>query len=498
MSTTRARTATAVSQHLMYVHGLCDDDLPNTATKPHVIVETSEVLEALRQKRHRLRAAGVSVPADRVQADCGRLCDADLTRIPARPCQEEAIAAVSKDGVPFNGILEAATGFGKTIVALHACRGLRSPVLVVVPTNIARDQWVRKLREVGVSVYVLGSDQRLPWLKVGAVVCTYWVLTATGSIGADLRENINRALTVSYGAMILDEVHKSPADVFGTAFRLVMRSSTLGLTATLSRPDGRESLLPQLVGGDVLYSTHLDALSKSGHAPTLDVAIVRVPWHPAFDRARTAREGRTTLVNALNPCKLALMRLLLRNHGATGGSGCKAIVFCDWLRALPWVAAHVRAAGVCVFGPIAGGASDKTRQLALAAFRDAPSGALVISAVGEMALDVPELDLCIELTHKADRGRTQQRHGRTTRVGASEKRSRAVILVNDDSPELATVEKRERRAASPWANDFDRCVPPLTEAEVIALLGAATTDDAERPGKRKRCQIQARDDAESA
>jgi RNA polymerase primary sigma factor len=114
------------------------------------------------------------------------------------------------------GTLEACTGFGKTWVGLmaieHALKtGISSKV--IVPTKFLQQQWRDELDE---------------WKLTGVPV-----------------EVINTSVksTHEVGLLVLDEVHKYTAEVFGTIFDRVNYQMILGLTATLQDLDKRNALI---------------------------------------------------------------------------------------------------------------------------------------------------------------------------------------------------------------------------------------------------------------
>ena len=109
--------------------------------------------------------------------------------------------------------------YGKTRIGLNAIETVRKrypelSVIVVVPTDVLRTQWLEQLDERG-----LGWNCKVQIIN-----------TASKTIDqCDL--------------LILDEVHKFAADQFSHVFKTVKYKHVLGLTATIERLDGKHELI---------------------------------------------------------------------------------------------------------------------------------------------------------------------------------------------------------------------------------------------------------------
>lgn len=117
------------------------------------------------------------------------------------------------------GTLQWCTGVGKTRAALTAIKGFLTKntgkiVVVVVPTDHLKLQWISELNKYRLLEYV----------KV---------------------EIINSAVKVDSHVdfLILDECHRIPSETFYEVFKQRNPSMVLGLSATFSRLDGRHELL---------------------------------------------------------------------------------------------------------------------------------------------------------------------------------------------------------------------------------------------------------------
>ena len=113
----------------------------------------------------------------------------------------------------------ACTGFGKTKVAIDLIeafvkRNEDSSSLIIVPTEVLKNQWIEKLDERGLidnaRVEIINSAVKLNW------VC-------------DL--------------LVIDEIHLTPSDCFKKIFDCVNYKNILGLTGTFERLDGKEAYI---------------------------------------------------------------------------------------------------------------------------------------------------------------------------------------------------------------------------------------------------------------
>ena len=117
------------------------------------------------------------------------------------------------------GCVEGCTGYGKTRIGINAIERVmtRYPnlsVIVVVPTDVLKNQWATLLDQRGLSLN-----------------CRVMIInTASKKLEqCDL--------------LILDEVHKFAADQFSQVFKTVKYKLILGLTATIERLDGKHELI---------------------------------------------------------------------------------------------------------------------------------------------------------------------------------------------------------------------------------------------------------------
>lgn len=115
--------------------------------------------------------------------------------------------------------IEAVTGFGKSRTGLMAIKLLKHKFpnircLIVVPTDVLKLQWEAHLVEwdlvFNCDVYVINTIVKNKWI---------------------------------YDFLVIDEIHRAAADILSKVFECVTYKYILGLTATLDRLDGKESIV---------------------------------------------------------------------------------------------------------------------------------------------------------------------------------------------------------------------------------------------------------------
>ncbi|MEM1646421.1 MAG: DEAD/DEAH box helicase family protein [Ignisphaera sp.] len=152
--------------------------------------------------------------------------------IKLRDYQQRALEAWLKEK---RGVIVLPTGAGKTLIALKAISILKVSSLIVVPTIDLLKQWHEAILEkLGFDAGIIGGGEDS--LK-GITVITY-----------DSAYTRAEALGNLFQFLIFDEVHHLPSEGYMQISQLFAAPYRLGLTATPERSDGREILLPDLVG----------------------------------------------------------------------------------------------------------------------------------------------------------------------------------------------------------------------------------------------------------
>lgn len=147
-----------------------------------------------------------------------------------RPYQEEAVDLMLSN---YRGVINFATGLGKTLVATHFIKRYKKKALVVCPSDsVAKqfyEQFVEAFGKSKVGFYGGGKKK---------------ISDITVAIAASVTRNIEEFRQADLGVCIFDEVHHTPATTFfDIAQGLQQVGKVFGLTATDYRSDGKDIMI---------------------------------------------------------------------------------------------------------------------------------------------------------------------------------------------------------------------------------------------------------------
>jgi len=135
---------------------------------------------------------------------------------------------------PF-GVLEAATGSGKTVMAAAVISARRQPTLILVHSKELMYQWRDRLREfLGIEVGLVGDG-----------MCDIQPITV--AIVNTARKKLD-ILSNRFGHVVVDECHRCPSTMFTEVLKAMPCRFQLGLSATPYRRDGLDPLIGWFVG----------------------------------------------------------------------------------------------------------------------------------------------------------------------------------------------------------------------------------------------------------
>ena len=147
-----------------------------------------------------------------------------------RDYQQEAVDEMLKSN---RGIINYATGLGKTLLATHLIKQYKRKTLVVCPSESVAKQFYEILEssfgKIRVGFYG-GGKKKISDITVG--------------IAASVSINIEEFKKENLGLVIIDECHHTPANTFmNIAEGLAGVGKLFGLTATDYRSDGKDLLI---------------------------------------------------------------------------------------------------------------------------------------------------------------------------------------------------------------------------------------------------------------
>ncbi len=160
-----------------------------------------------------------------------------------RDYQDEAINLMENN---YRGLINFATGLGKTLTAIHAIRRIGRRTLIVVPSESIAMQFIDELKKAfGDKRVELFSGKRKKTADI------------TVGIAASVVRAIDTFKNLDLGLIIFDEVHHIAANTFFDVARgLGHVGRMFGLTATDFRSDGKDIMI-KAGCGDVLICRDL-------------------------------------------------------------------------------------------------------------------------------------------------------------------------------------------------------------------------------------------------
>jgi DNA excision repair protein ERCC-3 len=343
-----------------------------------------------------------------------------------RAYQRQAAESFFASGSPRggSGVIVLPCGAGKTIVGMVAMEMVGQTTLVLTTSLTSVKQWQRELcdktslRPDEIAQYTGESKNTGP-----VTLTTYQILTWRGHReGGFPHLELFRAR--SWGLIIYDEVHLLPAPVFRATADLQARRR-LGLTATLVREDNREADVFALIGPKRFDVPWKDLESQSWIAVATCVEE-RIPMSAKRRMAYALADRRARFrIAAENPAKLTRLRQLLRQH-ADG----RVLVIGEYIAQVEGIARDIGA-------PLVTGKTPQAeREIIYERFRRCELRCLVLSKVGNFAVDLPDADVLIQVSGMyGSRQEEAQRLGRILRPKADGRAAHFFTLVSLDTRE---------------------------------------------------------------
>lgn len=336
-------------------------------------------------------------------------------------------------GAGGSGVVVLPCGAGKTMVAIGILCGLQTQTLILTPNVTALRQWREELlRRTNLDPSLVceysGKEK-----KVGPItIATYQIITHRRSKTDDLT-HFDLFSEHDWGLIVYDEVHLLPAPVFRFTAEIQARRR-LGLTATLVREDGREEEVFTLIGPRI-YELPWRDLEADGHIASVQCVEARVdlPRELRADYNAANRRHRYRLASE-NPLKIEWLKRLLARHSED-----RVLVIGQYLRQLRRVSLEIGAP------VITGQTPQADRDVLYEKFRRGELPVLIVSKVGNFAVDLPDASVAIQISGTfGSRQEEAQRLGRILRPKSDGRSAFFYSVVTRDSLDLEFATRRQR------------------------------------------------------
>jgi DNA excision repair protein ERCC-3 len=331
-----------------------------------------------------------------------------------------------------SGVIVLPCGAGKTIVGIAAMALMQRSTLVLTTSITAVKQWHREIldktdmAEDQIAEYTGETKDIAP-----ITIATYQILTHR----VDKKEEFPHFKIFDqrdWGLIIYDEVHLLPAPVFRVTAQIQARRR-LGLTATLIREDGREEDVFSLIGPKK-YDVPWRELEGRGWIAEATCTEIRValPEPLRMDYAVAEWRNKYRLASE-NPAKDEVVARLLDRYRDS-----RVLIIGQYLKQLRQLARRFN------IPLIMGQTANSVREELYARFRKGEVRQLILSKVGNFALDLPDANVLIQVSGTfGSRQEEAQRLGRILRPKAGGEVAHFYTLVTRDTRELDFAHHRQ-------------------------------------------------------
>ena len=304
-----------------------------------------------------------------------------------------------------SGVIVLPCGAGKTIVGIAAMTLMQKSTLILTTSITAVKQWRREILDKTTLSDSQVQEYTGERKEIGPVtVATYQIVTYRPDKSEDY-PHFGIFEKQDWGLIIYDEVHLLPAPVFRVTATIQARRR-LGLTATLIREDGREGDVFSLIGPKK-YDVPWRELESKGWIASANCTEIRVALPDDKTRMEYAvADHRAKFrIASENPAKDDLVAELLERYQDQ-----RVIIIGQYLSQLRRLSDRFDI-------PLITGATDNaTREQLYHRFRLGEVRHLVLSKVGNFAIDLPDANVLIQVSGTfGSRQEEAQRLGRILR-----------------------------------------------------------------------------------
>jgi DNA excision repair protein ERCC-3 len=323
-----------------------------------------------------------------------------------------------------SGVIVLPCGSGKTVVGLTAMELVGQTTLVLTTSLTSVKQWRREicdkttLQPDDIAEYT--GEQK----NTGPVtLTTYQILTWRADREGDF-PHLELFRARPWGLIIYDEVHLLPAPVFRATAELQARRR-LGLTATLVREDGREGDVFALIGPK-RFDVPWKDLERQQWIASATCVEERVPMSAQRRMEYALADRRSQFrIAAENPAKMTRLRRLLDQH-----QNGRVLVIGEYIAQVEAIAKDL---GVPL---VTGKTPQADREEVYERFRRGELHCIVLSKVGNFAIDLPDADVLIQVSGMfGSRQEEAQRLGRILRPKGDGHSAHFFTLVSRDTRE---------------------------------------------------------------
>jgi DNA excision repair protein ERCC-3 len=331
-----------------------------------------------------------------------------------------------------SGVIVLPCGAGKTIVGITAMALVQRQTLVLTTSITAVKQWKREildkssLLDKDVAEYTGETKDIAP-----VTVATYQIVTHRPNKDGDF-PHFKLFDQRDWGLIIYDEVHLLPAPVFRVTANIQARRR-LGLTATLIREDGREEDVFSLIGPKK-YDVPWRELEQRGCIAEAVCSEVRVALPETLRMEYAVAEPRNKYrIASENTAKDDVVGELLERHQDK-----QVLIIGQYLKQLRQLGKRFE------IPLITGQTPNGEREYLYDQFRKGEIRRLILSKVGNFAIDLPDANVLIQVSGTfGSRQEEAQRLGRILRPKPNGETAQFFTLVTRNTTEMDFAHHRQ-------------------------------------------------------
>ena len=345
-----------------------------------------------------------------------------------------------------SGVIVLPCGSGKTVIGLATMALVQTKTLILTPNISASRQWIREICDKTDLTIDQVKEYSGEVKEIGPVtVATYQILTQRKrakqaenekpetELDDFSDEEVKKELAnfplfsqQKWGLMIYDEVHLLPAPVFRLSTEM-QATRRLGLTATLVREDHKETEVFSLIGPKK-FDIPWRILEAQGWIATADCNEIRIPMEAELKMKYALAPVREKITLAsTNPEKTDIVERLLKHFDKPDD---RVLIIGQYIDQLEALSKELQ------IPLITGKTPNKDREKLYAAFRSGELKNLMVSKVGNFAIDLPDANVLIQISGTfGSRQEEAQRLGRVLRPKSDGGAAHFYSIVTQDSKE---------------------------------------------------------------
>ena len=344
-----------------------------------------------------------------------------------------------------SGVIVLPCGSGKTVIGLATMALIQTKTLILTPNISSSRQWIREICDKTNLTLDQVKEYSGEVKEIGPVtVATYQILTQRkrakkGDENKEVKEpemteeEVKKELAnfplfsqEKWGLMIYDEVHLLPAPVFRLSTEM-QATRRLGLTATLVREDHKETEVFSLIGPKK-FDIPWRILEAQGWIATADCNEIRIPMDPELKMKYALAPVRDKITLAsTNPEKTDIVERLLKYFSKPDD---RVLIIGQYIDQLEALSEDLQ------IPLITGKTPNKEREKLYGAFRSGTQKNLMVSKVGNFAIDLPDANVLIQISGTfGSRQEEAQRLGRVLRPKSDGGAAHFYSIVTQDSKE---------------------------------------------------------------